>query len=53
MATLRRWLIEYPARAVDLWFLAYRVLFTIATIVAVSTVVLMLLLAALGIRWGW
>lgn len=51
--SLRRWLIEIPARIVDIWFLAYNVLLLIATIIAVSAVVLLLVLAAFGIRWGW
>lgn len=50
---MRRWLIDLPARAVDLWFAGYRAVLLIATIASVTAVVLMLVLAALGVRWGW
>ena len=50
---MRRWLIDIPALVVDLWFRAYRIYLTIVTMVIVTTVVLMLVLAAFGIRWGW
>lgn len=49
----RRYLIDIPVLLVDLWFLAYRVILTVATIVSVTAVVILLVLAALGIRWGW
>jgi hypothetical protein len=49
----QRALIEIPARAVDLWFLWYRLLLTVTTIACVSVVVLMLILALCGIRVGW
>jgi hypothetical protein len=47
------WLVVWPARIVDLWFTAYRLLLIVVTMITVTTVVLMLLLAAFGIRWGW
>lgn len=50
---MRRWLIDLPAAAVDLWFTAYRYLLTATTIIAVSLVVLMLAAAILGVRIGW
>jgi hypothetical protein len=49
----RHWLIEWPAALVDLWFAAYRLLILVLTIITVTGVVLMLVLAAFGIRWGW
>lgn len=49
----RRILLEWPARAVDLWFTAYRIVLTVATVIAVTVVVVMLVLALFGIRWGW
>lgn len=48
-----RVLVVWPARIVDGWFTAYRILLLITTIVTVSMVVVVLLLAALGVRWGW
>jgi hypothetical protein len=53
MPDWRRILVEWPAKAVDAWFVGYRVLLTALTIVTVSAVVLMLVLAAFGIRWAW
>ena len=49
----RRWLIDLPARIVDLWFMAYHFIILVATILSVTVVVVMLVLAAFGIRWGW
>lgn len=49
----RRLLLNWPAKAVDLWFFGYRALVVGMTIVTVSLVVLVLVLAAFGIRWGW
>jgi len=50
----RRWVIDVPAKAVDVWFLGYRLLLTGMTIVCVTGVVLMLVLwFGFGIRWGW
>lgn len=48
-----RWLIDVPAAIVTTWYRVYWIVLTIATMVAVSTVALMLVLAAFGIRWGW
>ena len=47
------WLRDLPATIVDGWFLAYRLVLLISTIIAVSTVCLALALYLFGIRWGW
>jgi len=49
----RRVLIDWPARAVELWFAAYRILIVLMTIATVSLVLLVLVLALFGVRWGW
>jgi hypothetical protein len=46
-------IVDWPAKAVDTWFAAHRALLAVATIVSVTAVVLMLVLASLGIRIGW
>lgn len=50
---MRRWLVEIPARCVELWFAGYQLVLAIITIVTVSLILLMLGMALLGIRWGW
>lgn len=45
--------LEWPARIVELWFAWYRLLLMTATILSVSAVMLMLVLALFGIRFGW
>lgn len=49
----QRFLIELPARIVDLWFRVYVTLLAIAGLVTVTMIVIVLLLALFGIRWGW
>lgn len=50
---MRRALIDIPARIIDLWFASYRLLLIVTTMVCVTAVVLMLVLALFGIRVGW
>lgn len=51
--TWRLVLLDGPARLVELWFRAYHALLTGMTIVTVTLVVVTLVLAAFGVRWGW
>ena len=48
-----RVLVEWPARVVEYWFRAYRLLLILTTMVTVTLVVIMLLLALVGVRFGW
>ena len=50
-----RWLlVTLPCRLFDLWWVGYRVLFTVTVMVLVTITVLSLGLELLaGIRWGW
>ena len=47
------WLVEIPARIIDIWFMLYGFVILAATIISVTAVLATLLLAAFGIRWGW
>lgn len=49
----QRWLIEYPARIVDAWFFTYKLLLAITGFVTLGMVLIVLVLAAFGVRWGW
>ena len=49
----RRWLVEWPAKAVDAWFVGYRVFLAAFTMITVTALLLMLALALFGVRWGW
>lgn len=49
----RFWLVDIPAAIVTLWWTAYRSLLLLVTMATVTALTVMLLLAALGIRWGW
>ena len=46
-------LLDWPALAVTYWFLAYRMLIALLTVVVISTLAASILLDLLGIRWGW
>lgn len=47
------WLIEVPARIVDLWLRAYWIILTVFTMGGLVTMLIALLLDRVGIRWGW
>jgi energy-converting hydrogenase Eha subunit E len=49
----RTWLIDWPAAIVSWWWLLYTWYLTIVTMCAVTAVIVLLVLAAFGIRWGW
>lgn len=49
----RTWLIDWPAAIVTLWWAAYRILLMIITMIVVTTLLISLVLAVFGIRWGW
>ena len=49
----RYWLIDLPALVVTAWFIAYRFVLMVATVITVSAVVAMLVLQCFGIQWGW
>jgi hypothetical protein len=54
MAQWRHWLVEIPAKIIDLWWNFYLILITLLTMACFVTVVLMLVLHfGFGIRWGW
>jgi hypothetical protein len=42
------WLVTVPARIVDAWFFAYRIVLIISTILSVTIVLVLFLTAALG-----
>ena len=49
----RKWLIDIPAAIVTIWWAAYTWLLTGMIMLAVTVMATMLVLYALGIRWGW
>jgi hypothetical protein len=50
----RRVLLEWPARAFDLWWTCYRIVLGVTFMVVVTVTVIALTLdLAFGIRWGW
>lgn len=49
----RYWLIDLPAKVVEVWLKAYVVLAFAVTTAAFLTVLLSLVLHLFGIRWGW
>ena len=53
VSELRYWLIDLPATIVTVWFRIYWTLVALIVTVLWTSVFLMLLLAAVGIRWGW
>lgn len=49
-----RWLLlDLPAAIVTLWFRAYYLLIALVTIITVSILLIALVLALFGVRWGW
>lgn len=50
---MRFWLIDLPARIVDVWFSFYAFLILASATVGIMAALLMLVLAIFGIRWGW
>jgi hypothetical protein len=49
----RKWLIEWPAKALDLWFTFYWTLLTVLCAGIFLVLVASLVLDQFGIRWGW
>jgi len=49
----RFWLVELPARIVDVWPRVYWTILTMMCIGLFSTLVLSLALDWFGVRWGW
>jgi hypothetical protein len=50
---MRYWLVDLPARIFDLYCLAYPAILAVAGVACLAAAISALLLAALGIRWGW
>lgn len=50
---LWRVLVLWPAKAVDLWWTGYKYLLMLAAMAGVTAALLVMVLAAFGIRWGW
>ena len=49
----RFWLVDGPARLLDLWFRFYWTLLTVLCAGLFLTLVISLVLDQWGIRWGW
>jgi hypothetical protein len=51
------WLLDLPAKIVDIWLRMYTVLLAIAGILSVGVILLLIVQVVLefgfGIRWGW
>jgi hypothetical protein len=50
---LRRFFIDVPAAIVTLWYRVYVVLVALTALTTVTILLLALVLAFFGIRWGW
>ena len=53
MAPLRRWLIDWPARIVDVYWRTYWTIVFMLTTMMLLVTAASLVLTLFGIRWGW
>lgn len=50
---MKRWLLDIPLLLFDLWWTVYQWILIVLVMITMTVVAIVLLLAALGIRWGW